>query len=60
MIKISEWTFKDTNAIINQKYSEICIDDDTDEISGVDYEHKMTEITKAFEKLLPEKSTFEL
>ncbi|MCR4900106.1 MAG: Stealth CR1 domain-containing protein [Treponema sp.] len=60
MIKISEWTFKDTNAIINQKYSEICIDDDTDEISGIDYDKKMSEITKAFEKILPEKSTFEL
>ena len=60
MIKISEWTSADTEAILNHKYKEICIDDDTDEKSCPDYEQKMSAIQKAFEAILPEKSRFEL
>ena len=60
MIKLSDWTNKDTQAIIHQKYSEMCIDDNTDEVSGIDYDKKMAEIINAFEKLLPDKSAFEL
>ena len=60
MIKLSDWTNKDTQAIIHQKYSEMCIDDNTDEVSGINYDKKMAEIINAFEKLLPDKSAFEL
>lgn len=60
MIKLSEWTDLHTKAIINQKYKEICIDDDTDEVECSDYEIKMKSISEAFEKILPHKSSFEL
>lgn len=60
MIKLSEWSPTDTKAIINHKYKEICIDDDTDEKVCPDYENKMSEIIEAFEKILPQKSSFEL
>lgn len=60
MIKLSKWTQEDTKAIINHKYKEICIDDDSGENFCPDYEKKMTEIAAAFEKILPKKSSFEL
>lgn len=60
MIKISQWTHNDTKAIINHRYKEICIDDDTDENACPDYEQKMNSIQDAFQAILPEKSSFEL
>jgi hypothetical protein len=60
MIKISEWTDKDTNAILKHKYSVMCIDDDTDENVCTDFEKRLAEISSAFNKILPEKSSFEL
>ena len=60
MVSISKWTEVDTKAIITGKYTEICIDDDTDENPCPDYEQKMRSIADAFETVLPEKSSFEV
>ncbi len=59
MIKISEWNHNSTIALLKHRYSEICIDDDTDENLCNDYDKKMSEIAVAFEKILPQKSSFE-
>ncbi len=45
-----------TNAICKQKYKIVCISDDLE----VDFEKAKKEINKAFEKILPQKSDFEI
>ena len=60
MINISRWTSINTQYVINHKYAEICINDDTGENVCPDYIQKMNSIKEAFQEILPEKSSFEL
>lgn len=60
MIRLTNWTKKNSLELIKNKYNIICINDDTDEKQATNFKEIFSEIDKCFNILFPNKSSFEL